>query len=166
MPSPDADLDLVSLGDIADRLAVPTGTVYAWRARGRLPEPGWVVSGGTPIWLWASIHEWAAENGYTPAPDRWEGWGVDGTGIVHGRSAYGIAVARNLGTRRLLFLFGQPPADPRAPLTIMGERALIALSRFTPFGLPPHTDLAQDYETVIADSGVEPLITIRDVPVE
>ena len=157
------DLDLVGLADIAARLAAPPGTVYAWRKRGRLPRPDWLVSGDTPVWLWSTIASWAQEHGYIGAPDRWDGWGVDGTGVVRGSTVYGIAVARNLGTARVLLIFGQHPTDPRAPLTVTGERALIQLSRFTPLGLPPHAELAESYSEVIAASGVNGLVTIHDV---
>lgn len=53
---------LVGIIEIAQMLSVRRGTIDAWRNRGQLPEPEWVVS-GTPIWRAETIGAWAASTG-------------------------------------------------------------------------------------------------------
>lgn len=54
--------DPVGVAEIADRLGVRRQTVAVWKVRGLLPEPEATVSGG-PCWQWATIEEWAREEG-------------------------------------------------------------------------------------------------------
>lgn len=49
-------LDLVGTSEIADRCEVEHVTVRQWRARGHLPDPGWVI-GRRPIWDWDDLRD-------------------------------------------------------------------------------------------------------------
>lgn len=55
-------VDLVGPHEVAERLGVRVQTVHMWRARGRLPEPGWTIS-GVPIWEWTTVEGWARASG-------------------------------------------------------------------------------------------------------
>ena len=55
-------MDVVGLKDIAERLNVKQQTAAAWKHRGLLPEPEWIVS-GMPAWSWETIAYWAARTG-------------------------------------------------------------------------------------------------------
>lgn len=80
------ELDLVSLAEIANRLGVPPGTVYAWRKRNRLPEPDWTVSESTPVWRWQTIQRWAVGAGYITAPAEDAGGRGVFSAAAHGRA--------------------------------------------------------------------------------
>lgn len=54
--------DLVGPQEIAEGLRVSRATVHAWRYRGLLPPPEWVIS-GVPIWRWSVIETWADDTG-------------------------------------------------------------------------------------------------------
>lgn len=58
--------DLVGLVEIADLLEVERQTPRAWRLRGVLPDPDYVIS-GTPVWRRATIERWARDTGRWPA---------------------------------------------------------------------------------------------------
>jgi hypothetical protein len=59
---PPAELDLVSVADIADRLGVGVSAVTNWRARHEsFPRPvGVIARGGTPVFLWPSVQRWCS----------------------------------------------------------------------------------------------------------
>lgn len=62
-----AAVELVGLAELVDRLGTTRLTVDSWRARGRLPEPEYVV-GGRPAWRWSTIKRWAERSGRLPGP--------------------------------------------------------------------------------------------------
>jgi predicted DNA-binding transcriptional regulator AlpA len=53
---------VVDLEEIALRLNVKRSTVDQWRMRHRLPAPEGQL-GGSPVWYWATIEEWARATG-------------------------------------------------------------------------------------------------------
>ena len=69
------ELDLVNTSDIAERLGKNRETVRLWvqgERRGGFP-PAYAIISASPVWAWADVHEWAAENGLgvdtlTPVP--------------------------------------------------------------------------------------------------
>jgi predicted DNA-binding transcriptional regulator AlpA len=61
-------LELVGVGEVADRLGVSVNTVYSWRAGRRrpsvpFPAPALQASGYAPVWFWAEVEEWAKRAG-------------------------------------------------------------------------------------------------------
>ena len=46
---------------ISDKLGIPVGTLYTWKARGKLPEPDILFR--QPLWLIATIEDWAHKEG-------------------------------------------------------------------------------------------------------
>lgn len=50
-------LELWGLEEVADALGISVNTAYAWRHRGKLPAPEWIVS-GRPIWRASKIRAW------------------------------------------------------------------------------------------------------------
>ena len=58
--------DLVSTGEIAERLNVKPMTVHTWRQRDLgFPEPAWQLLIG-PVWKWEPVEEWAEQTGRLP----------------------------------------------------------------------------------------------------
>lgn len=51
--------ELLTLSEVAERLGLALGTVSAYRARGRMPEPT-VQYGRTPLWSEDVIDRWRA----------------------------------------------------------------------------------------------------------
>jgi hypothetical protein len=60
-----ANLDLVGVKEIAERLGVPRGTVSIWKLRGLMPLPE-VELGSGPVWRWSKISKWARETNRLP----------------------------------------------------------------------------------------------------
>lgn len=52
-----AKMELWGLEDVAEALEIDVNTAYAWRHRGKLPEPSWVVS-GRPVWRASDVRRW------------------------------------------------------------------------------------------------------------
>lgn len=56
--------ELVDMADIADRLGVKPGTVDVWTRRHADTFPGPLRRfGGSPVWRWADVAQWAQETG-------------------------------------------------------------------------------------------------------
>ena len=49
-----SDWDPVEVADVATRAGVSVNTVQAWRGRGHLPPPQWIVS-RQPVWNWSAL---------------------------------------------------------------------------------------------------------------
>src|ERR1700683_2689390 len=81
-----AELDIVGLKEIAERLGVRQQTAAAWRYRGLLPIEEGTVS-GAPAWAWPTIHRWAKDTGRLGGvaefvAERTTGWRVmDGAAV-------------------------------------------------------------------------------------
>jgi hypothetical protein len=58
-----ATLDLIATGDIAKMAGVPADTVRQWVARGLMPAPLAITSGGK-IWDREVVAAWLAKRGY------------------------------------------------------------------------------------------------------
>lgn len=59
-PKLDLDGGLVGAAEVAMMTGVPSGTIYSWVRRDKLPEPHARLACG-PIWLKAEIEQWLKE---------------------------------------------------------------------------------------------------------
>ncbi len=54
------DIVLMSVKEVGQLLGLDRATIASWNYANRLPEPEWVVSGGTtPVWTEQTIKGWA-----------------------------------------------------------------------------------------------------------
>ena len=55
-------VELLGVGEFAERVGLKKSTVYVYHSTGKLPEPDLVVNGGnTALWLDTTVDEWKKE---------------------------------------------------------------------------------------------------------
>jgi len=55
-------VELLGVGEFAERVGLKKSTIYVYNSVGRLPEPDLIVNGGaTALWLDTTVDEWNEE---------------------------------------------------------------------------------------------------------
>ena len=55
-------VELLGIGEFADRVGLKKSTIYVYHSTNKLPEPALVVNGGnTALWLDSTVDRWEEE---------------------------------------------------------------------------------------------------------
>lgn len=59
-----ADINLLSVKEIAELLGLDRATIATWKHQNKLPEVQWYVAGSVPVWTDLTIKNWAKRDGF------------------------------------------------------------------------------------------------------
>jgi len=59
-----ADINLLSVKEIAQLLGLDRATIATWKHQNKLPQAQWYVAGSVPVWTDLTIKNWAKQDGF------------------------------------------------------------------------------------------------------